>query len=73
MEDSKDGLPQLHIITICIDPITNGPEIDLGDVPPHAAICFFHQAALALEELLAPPRISYDGNVIYQIGVEGED
>ena len=72
MSDDDEALPRIHVITIVLDPDSGRPEIDLGDVPPPNAICFFHQAALVLEELLAPPKISFDGQVIYEIMSQDE-
>lgn len=63
---------KLHIITIMLAEYSSAPLVDIGDVPPHAAICFFRQAAETLESLLHPPSITYDGEIIYQV-TESDD
>lgn len=65
-----ESVAKCHVITILIDPDSPYPEVDLGDVPPHAAICFFNQAVIALEEIMTPPQITYEGNIIYGVTSE---
>lgn len=63
--ENEEIIPPFHFITMVIDPEMHSPQIDLGQIPPHAAIVFFRQAAQALEDLLCPPTITFDGQVIY--------
>jgi hypothetical protein len=61
-----EEMPQsIHVITIVIDPEANRPVVDIGAVPPHAAIVFFKQAAECLEATLLTPQIIYNGQPIF--------
>lgn len=68
---SEDFLSRYHVITLTINTDKPSPELDIGDIPPQAAITFLDQASSALREVLRPPTVRYDGVVIY--GPEDEE
>lgn len=70
-EDAVENpISEVHVITLIINTNKGAPELDIGDIPPQAAITFLHQAADTLESILHPPKITYDGTVVFDVVCE---
>lgn len=64
-EDELNPVADYHVITLVVNTSTPSPQLDIGDIPPQAAITFLEQAAAALKEVLHPPTVIYEGMRIY--------
>jgi hypothetical protein len=73
--DICDDIP-FSAITIVFDNETGVPHLDLGSIPPAAAIAIFEHIADEIRDMLPPTRITYKGEVISDVemvDVEFED
>ena len=73
LDEAHDPIPEYHVITLIVNTNKGAPELDIGDIPPQAAITFLRQAAETLESILHPPKITYDGTVVFEMTVCDHD
>lgn len=73
LDEFHDPVSEYHVITLVVNTDKSAPELDIGDIPPQAAITFLEQAASCLREVLHPPRITYDHVVIYDVCGHDDD
>lgn len=71
--EDENFMSEYHVITLTINTQKAAPELDIGDVPPQAAITFLDQASSALKEVLHPPTITYEGVQIYRVVSDDDD
>jgi hypothetical protein len=76
--ENQDSLSALdahtQVITIVFDQEDAVPRVDLGDVTPHVAYAMLSSIVDALQEIMMPPKISYEGRTIFEpIFIENDD
>lgn len=75
--ENLEGVPTMQIITICLDAEEVQPKIDLGNIHPFVAYSVFAKALEMLDEIMAEPEITYQGEVIspyyYEVTTDDED
>lgn len=67
-----EDLQGTYVITILIRSESPVPDVDLGQIPIAEAILLFEEIADELRSMRVPPKISMDGEVIFDLGY-GED
>lgn len=77
LTDDESNLSQqikdIHVMTIVVDKDQGGPQVDLGDMDPWFAATVFRHVADAIEMTLHPPKIVYEGDIIFDAIEVGED
>lgn len=71
--EDVDPIPEVHVITLVINTEKHAPELDIGDIPPQSAVTFLRQAADTLTQILHPPKITYRGDIVFEMLCENNE